>query len=97
MSRRRPRRKTGAGFIVFIALVIFGIVSYARVNLETERDKVQARIDDANAQREAQLEKADDIKELSAYVQTKKYIEEMAREKLGLVYEDEIIFRPSDD
>ena len=97
MSRRKPRRNTGAGLIVFIVLVIFGIVSYARINLEGKRDSVQAKIEEVQAQKEAQLKKAEEIEKLSAYVQTKKYIEDMAREKLGLVYEDEIIFRPSEE
>ena len=38
-----------------------------------------------------------DIKNLEAYVQTKGYIEEVARDQLGLVYEDEIIFKEDDN
>ena len=37
-----------------------------------------------------------DIKDKSAYMKTDKYIEEVAREKFGLVYENEIIFKPAD-
>ena len=32
-------------------------------------------------------------KELGKYVQTKKYVEEVAKERLGLVYPDEILFK----
>lgn len=53
-----------------------------------ERDKVlQEQID-------AETERAEEIEDRRAYVQTKKYIEEVAREKLGLVYENEIILDP---
>lgn len=41
-------------------------------------------------------EEAIEIQEMKAYVQTLKYIEEMARKKLGLVYKDEIIFKSLD-
>jgi len=34
------------------------------------------------------------IEERKAYVQTRAYLEDVAREVLGLVYKDEIIFRP---
>ena len=34
------------------------------------------------------------IEERRAYVQTRSYMEDVAREVLGLVYKDEIIFRP---
>jgi cell division protein DivIC len=37
-------------------------------------------------------DRAKELQEMKAYVQTKKYVEEVAREKLGLVYKDEIIF-----
>ena len=39
------------------------------------------------------MERDEKLKEYSKYVKTKKYIEEVAREKLGLIYEDEIIFK----
>lgn len=39
--------------------------------------------------------RAAEIEEFEAYTQTKKYVEEVAKDKLGLVYEDEIIFKAS--
>jgi len=36
------------------------------------------------------------ITELRAYVQTKKYAEQVARNKLGLVYPNEILFQADD-
>ena len=35
----------------------------------------------------------EEIAEYEKYTQTKKYVEEVAKEKLGLVYEGEIIFK----
>lgn len=46
------------------------------------------------AQEEARSE---EIEQYRAYVKTRGYMEEVAREVLGLVYEDEIIFRVEDD
>ena len=34
-----------------------------------------------------------DIEEFGKYTQTKKYVEEVAQDKLGLVYEGDIIFK----
>ena len=45
----------------------------------------------------AEQERSDFLTERRAYMQTTRYIEEMAREKLGLVYPDEIIFRPIEE
>lgn len=36
------------------------------------------------------------MKDLEKYVTSKEYIEDMAREKFGLVYENEVIFEAED-
>lgn len=38
-----------------------------------------------------------DIADLEAYMQTDEYAEQVAKDKLGLVYEDEIIFKPEEN
>ena len=37
-----------------------------------------------------------EIEEYEKYTQTKKYIEEVAKDKLGLVHDNEIIYREAD-
>ena len=41
----------------------------------------------------AEEERAEEIAEYEKYTQTKKYIEDVAKDKLGLVYEGEIVFK----
>lgn len=77
------------------AVVVFllcGVVSYQMASLKEQRAEYQKKISELEGQVEQLEEEAEDIQEYSAYVQTKKYVEEIARERLGLVYEDEIIF-----
>jgi len=40
--------------------------------------------------------RSEEIAEYEKYTHTKKYIEEVAKDKLGLIHEDEIIFREED-
>ena len=56
--------------------------------LEIEREAIRREKDE---ERINQLTK--EIEELKKYVQTKKYVEEVAKERLGLVYKDEILFK----
>ena len=42
---------------------------------------------------ESEEARSEDIAEYEKYTQTKKYVEEVAKEKLGLVYQGEIIFK----
>ena len=37
--------------------------------------------------------RTDELNEYKKYIQTKKYVEDVAKDKFGLVYPDEIIFR----
>ncbi len=83
--------------IAVMVLMVCGIVSYNRQELDKVNAKSAARIDELKDDIEQEKEQAKDIQEMKAYVQTKKYIEEMAREKLGLVYKDEIIFKAEED
>lgn len=46
--------------------------------------------------RELEKEK-EELKDFKDYVKTDEYVEEVAREKFGLVYKDEIIFEPEDE
>jgi len=92
-SYKRRKSRTGIGIIAFVVLILFGIVSYRRIGLEERSEEDSLKIARLDAQIQDQKERAVDIENMKAYVQTKKYIEEMAREKLGLVYEDEIIFQ----
>lgn len=96
MSRSRSRRKknkTGVGIIIFVVLIFFAIVSYSRMDLEKRYNEADIQINRLEAKIDKQEERQTEINNLKAYVQTKSYIEEIAREKLGLVYEDEVIFK----
>ena len=41
---------------------------------------------------EEQNKRSEEIEEYRKYTKTKQYVEDMAKEKLGLVYKDEVIF-----
>ncbi len=94
--RRRRRRKTGTGWILLFVLIIFCTVTYARGKLDHTRASLLERQEEVEAQILEEQERSSQIEDLGAYVQTKKFVEETAREKLGLVYEDEVIFQSGD-
>lgn len=91
--RRKNKKGTGTGIIVFVVLCIFAIVAFGKIKLEDKKKDLDITIKNLEAQINHEKERAIDIKNLEAYVQTKKFIEQEAREKLGLVYDYEIIFK----
>ncbi len=89
----RRRKRTGIGIIAFFVLSICGIVAYGKVDLEKEKRTLMAKRSNLESLIREEEERRTDIKNYEAYVQTKKYVEEIAREKLGLVYDYEILFK----
>ena len=97
MNRRKKLKKhLGSFAIVGVVVLMLIFVSVASLRLRASNADKQERIEELEAQIEAEEEKAEEIEEYSKYVQTKKYAEEVAKDKLGLVYEDEIIFKAED-
>lgn len=95
--RRRYKKGTGIGIIVFVVLILFGIIAFKKIDLEKRSVQAKQKIELLNAQIAEEEERSEEIKNLEAYVQTKRYIEDVAREKLGLVYEDEIILQQEEE
>lgn len=54
----------------------------------------QIREENLQAQVDKEKERSKELEEYRVYVQTKQYIEEVAKQKLGLVNPDEILLKP---
>lgn len=91
---RKTKKRTGLFTTICLVLMICGIIFYQKESLDKKRMTYQEKDKVLQQQIDAETERAEEIEERRAYVQTKKYIEEVAREKLGLVYEDESILDP---
>ncbi|HKL98955.1 MAG TPA: hypothetical protein VJZ06_03475 [Mobilitalea sp.] len=89
---KRRKKRTGIGIIAFVVLCICGIVAYGKIKLEEQKDHLDVKIESLDLLLLEEDDRRIAIKNLEAYVQTKKYVEEIAREKLGLVYDYEILF-----
>lgn len=91
--QKKRQNRTGMLLITTVVLLMLVVVAVKSVELREKRSfyaaKEEALMQEI-AEEEARTEK---IAEFEKYTQTKKYVEEVAKEKLGLVYEDEIIFK----
>lgn len=83
--------------VVALMLVICFVVGRSSGKLEDKNNLYDKQIAELDVQIADQNERRDELNTLSVYVTTKQFIEEFAREKLGLVYEDELIFRANDN
>ncbi|MCD7982417.1 MAG: septum formation initiator family protein [Clostridiales bacterium] len=95
MHNRRKRRKSRAGRICvsFMVLALTAILSVQIVRLYQKDQSYQEQEAQLQAQLEEEQQRAEDLEEQEAYIGSDEYVEDMARTKLGMVYEDEILFR----
>lgn len=91
--RRRKKRRTGLVLIACMVFVFCGLIFYKKIELDAKDTQYRETVEKYEKEIKELEKQKEEIKELKDYVQTKSYIEEMAREKLGLVYKGEIIFK----
>lgn len=89
-SKSNRRGMMGIAVVVMTLLVVLLIQSQKLIEknsaYETQKEELQQQIKDEEI-------RAEEIENLKEYVDSDEYIEKIARDKLGLVHEGEIIFK----
>ena len=83
--------------MVGITFVVMSMAVVMHIRGETLREKdlaYQIKEEELTRQLEEESKRAEELEEQRIYVQTKEYIEKVAKEKLGLVNPDEILLKP---
>ncbi len=92
-KRRRMENKAGIVWASIVVLILVTVVSIKSIGLLQKQKEYRAREASLEAQIESETLRTEEIAEFERYTETRKYIEDTAKEKLGLVYPGEIIFK----
>lgn len=105
---KRPKRKTpqflrarnenrlGMAAAMLAILIMTCVVGINSITLVQKERAYAAREQELLQQISAEEARTKELEEFATYTKTKKYAEEVAKDKLGLVYENEIIFQEVD-
>ncbi len=85
--------RSGKLCVTMIVLALAGIMSVQIVNLYKKDKSYAAQEESLKQQKREQVERQKELQEYEAYTQTQEYVEDTAKSKLGMVYEDEVIFK----
>ena len=98
MSKKRKGKGLDAGTvsIVFIVLVFIAVMSVQIYKLKEKDALLADREQNLQEQLEKESQRGEEIEELNLYTQTIEYIKEIAY-KLGIISENEIIFKENDE
>jgi cell division protein DivIC len=97
VSRDRKIMKNTMLMILLVVCILFVALFIGGYRLNKKIDAALATKSELEAEINDEKTRKEELEELEDYMQTDEYIREVAREKLGLVDEGDIIFRRDDD
>ncbi len=74
-------------------MLLIAVVGVKSNELRQQRDLYTQKQTQLEEQIAREMERSEEIAEYEKYTHTKAYVEDIARNKLGLVYEGELLFR----
>ena len=92
-SRRNKKNRTGLYLAMTVIFLFCGTLTIHSFALNADCRELEKKRQELEAKK-ADLEKeSQSIQEQQAYMQTDEYVEYIARQKFGLVYDNEIVFK----
>lgn len=92
-ASHNEQNKLSMGLAAVVVGILIVVIMVACFGLHQRLVKNRERINELESEIAKEEQRAEDIEEYRKYTETREYIEEVAREKLGLVYEGEVIFK----
>ena len=99
MSKKKNSRKKKRVNRIYFVLIVGFVVTVMAIqitNLYHKNAAYAAQEAELKSELEAQQEKQEELENYENYIQSDEYKENVAQSKLGLVHENEIIFREND-
>lgn len=88
--QRHKRSVLGVSTVLLLLVVV---IAASSISLRSKNEYYKSQEAELESQIAEEEERAAEIEDLEEYVGTDEYVEQTAKDKLGLVYENEIIFR----
>lgn len=92
-KKKKKRRDAGTICVTIIMLAFIAVMSVQIVKLKQKDDNYAQIEQEKKELLEQETQRASEIIELEEYMKSSQYVEDTAKSKLGLAYENEIIFK----
>lgn len=91
--RKRQQNRFSMFLVTLVVLLIMVAISFRTSGIKDKIADKDREMEQIKAEMAAEEQRSEDIEEYRKYTETKGYIEEVAKDRLGLVYEGEIVFK----
>ena len=95
-ARRRKKTSTGRIYVAIVMLFMIAVMAIQVIRLYNKNQELEKEEATLQEQVDAANEKSEQLKEEAEFAETDEYTEREAADKLGLTYENWIIFRQED-
>ena len=79
--------------ITFVVAILFIAMMTQSISLEKQLSQYQQELEELDNKMTEETERTKEIDDMKEYMETDEYAEEVARDKLGLVKDNEIVFK----
>jgi cell division protein DivIC len=90
---RHKKKSANRTYIAVIGAVLLLVLTVQMVRLYQKNQTYITQEEALQQELEQQQEKQQELSDYEEYINSEEYIEDTAKQKLGLVYDNEIIFR----
>lgn len=93
--KKRRKRSGGTGMlsVAVIVLIFLGVMGVQIIRLQKQEENYRKTLLERESQLQMENERAEEITQLERYMKSLQYVEDVAKNKLGLVYDNEIIYK----
>ena len=92
----RNANRTAMRLIILVVVVLGIVIAVQSHRLNVRIRENNDRLAEVSQQLQDEQDRTQEIRDLEEYMQTDEYLEKVAKEKLGLVKDNEIIFKEED-
>lgn len=96
MARTKAASKHKRRSMIYISCfltIMIAVMLVLSLGLDSQRKSLLAESEELANRKRVEMQRSEDIEQFKQNTNTKEFIEETAKEKLGLIYENEIIFK----
>jgi len=91
--RKKRQNRLGMICVTMVVAMLMVVILFKSIELKSKYADYVKQEADIQAQIDYEQERTKKLEEYEKYTKTDKFVEEYAKEKLGLVYDNEILFR----
>ncbi|MCR4589634.1 MAG: septum formation initiator family protein [Lachnospiraceae bacterium] len=95
--RKKKQNKFGCFCIAIVVGMLLVAVSIDGMRLQDKYNTYLSREEELTREIENEKKRTAELQEYEKYTKTKKFAEEIAESKLGLVHDGEVIFKPDEE